>query len=298
MSTRCGRIALIGRPNVGKSTLLNALLDQNLSITSRKPQTTRDSIAGILTKGTTQYIFVDTPGMHKAQTRLGVRMNAYAEGEAAQADVIAFITDGSRRGVHAGDLPLLATLKDKPTPVILILNKIDTIHPKSLLMPVLGAYGEAFAFAEVIPLSARKSDALGTFLKAVKPHLPEGPFVFAADDMTDKPLKFFVAEYVRERILVLLREEVPHGVAVVVERFEEDKKVPHIDIVIHVDKAQHKGILIGKGGVMLKRIGTEARGRVEGLMGKQVNLSLVVRTTPQWYEKNSSLDDLGYGTRS
>jgi GTPase len=298
MNTRCGRIALIGRPNVGKSTLLNALLDQNLSITSHKPQTTRDAIAGIITNGKTQYIFVDTPGLHTAKNRLGSRMNAYAEGEIAQADVVALVTDGGKSGVHSGDKALLEKVKASGLPTILLLNKIDRIHPKSLLAPVLIAYGEAFNFEAIIPLSAQKKDGLGAFLKAAAPHLPEGPFAFAADEMTDKPLRFFVAEYVRERILVLLREEVPHGIAVVVERFEDDRKVPHIDLVVHVDKASHKGMVIGKGGAMLKRIGAEARAKVESLMDRQVNLSIVVRTTPKWYEKNAALDDLGYGRQS
>lgn len=283
---------------MGKSTLLNALLDQNLSITSHKPQTTRDAIAGVITNGKTQYVFVDTPGLHSAKNRLGSRMNAYADAEIAQADVIALVTEGGKSGVHAGDAPLIAKLKEEKTPVILLINKVDRIHPKSLLVPILEAYAAAFNFDALIPLSAQKKDGLGGFLKAAAKHLPDAPFMFAPDDMTDKPLRFFVAEYVRERILVLLREEVPHGVAVVVERFEEDRPVPHIDLVVHVDKAQHKGMVIGKSGAMLKRIGTEARKRVEGLLGKQVNLSIVVRSTPKWYEKNTALDDLGYGVRS
>jgi GTPase len=298
MTTRCGRIALVGRPNVGKSTLLNALLDQNLSITSHKPQTTRDAIAGVITNGKTQYVFVDTPGLHNAKNRLGARMNAYAEGEIAQADVVALVTDGGKTGVHNGDLPLIAKFKEQSTPVLLLLNKVDRVHPKSLLVPILQAYAAAYDFDAIIPLSAQKKDGLGGFLKAAAKHLPEGPHMFGADDLTDKPTRFFVAEYVRERILVLLREEVPHGIAVVVERFEEDRKVPQIDLVVHVDKAQHKGMVVGKGGSMLKRIGTEARKRVEGLLGKQVNLSIVVRSTPKWYEKNTALDDLGYGVRS
>lgn len=295
--TRSGRIAIVGRPNVGKSTLLNALLGEALAITSRHPQTTRDSIAGIVTRKKTQFVFVDTPGMHQAKNKLGVHMNAHAQGEADQADVIAFMTDVRREpGLSADDQLLLQRIaQNAKAPIVLLLNKIDKLEAKSELFPMLAALGEAHAFAAIVPLSAKKKDNVEAFLKAVEPFIPEGPFAFDAEELSDKPTRFFVAEYVREQILRKVRDEVPHGVAVVVERFEEERKVAQIELVIHVDKESHKGIVIGKGGAMLKRIGEDARARVERLLGRQVNLKTTVRVTPKWYEREGLMSDLGYG---
>jgi GTP-binding protein Era len=291
-----GRVAIIGRPNVGKSTLLNALLGEPIAITSRHPQTTRDRIAGVLTEGDAQIVFVDTPGVHEARTKLGARMNQEAREGARDADVVLFLTDVSsvpKPGMRAEDTRILGTIPaDKA--VILVVNKVDKVKPKSELLPVLEGHGKARDFAAVVPMSALRADGVRDLIAEVVKLLPEGPALFEDDSISDKPLRFFVAEFVREQILRKTREEVPHGVAVVVERFDESGRMPKIDLAIHVDKESHKAIIIGAGGSLLKAIGTEARGRVERLMGQQVALRTFVRVTPGWYEKDSALRDMGY----
>ncbi|MGO8993959.1 MAG: GTPase Era [Polyangiaceae bacterium] len=293
---RAGRVAIIGRPNVGKSTLLNALLGEPIAITSRHPQTTRDRIAGILTEGDAQLVFVDTPGVHVARTRLGARMNQEAREGALGADVIVFITDVSsipKPTMRAEDLRILGTIpEDKP--VILVINKVDKVKPKSELLPVLEGHTRARAFAATVPMSALRESGVRDLIAEVTKLLPEGPALFDDDAISDKPVRFFVAEFVREQILRMTREEVPHGVAVVVEQFDESGRMPKIDLAIHVDKESHKAIVIGAKGALLKAIGTEARARVEKLMGTQVALRTFVRVTPGWYEKDSGLKDMGY----
>jgi GTP-binding protein Era len=293
---RAGRVAIIGRPNVGKSTLLNALLGERLAITSRHPQTTRDRIAGIVTSGDAQLVFVDTPGVHEARTRLGARMNQEAREGARDADVVVFLTDVSsapKPRMRAEDLRILGTIPAS-MPVILVVNKVDKVKPKSALLPVLEEHAKARDFTAIVPLSALRADGTSGLIAEVAKLIPEGPPLFEDDAISDKPLRFFVAEFVREQILRKTREEVPHGVAVVVEQFDESGRVPKIDLAIHVDKESHKAIVIGAGGSLLKAIGTEARARVERLMGQQVALRTFVRVTPGWYEKDSALRDMGY----
>ena len=293
---RAGRVAIIGRPNVGKSTLLNALLGEPLAITSRHPQTTRDRIAGVMTEGDAQLVFVDTPGVHEARTKLGARMNQEAREGARDADVVVFLTDVSsvpKPGMRAEDLRILGTIPEGK-PVVLVVNKVDKVKPKSELLPVLEGHAKAREFAAVVPMSALRADGVRDLVAEVAKLLPEGPPLFEDDAISDKPLRFFVAEFVREQILRKTREEVPHGVAVVVEQFDESGRIPKIDLAIHVDKESHKAIVIGAGGSLLKAIGTEARARVERLMGTQVALRTFVRVTPGWYEKDSALRDMGY----
>jgi GTP-binding protein Era len=299
---KSGRVAIVGRPNVGKSTLLNALLGEPLAITSRHPQTTRDRVAGVVVHGDTQVVFVDTPGLHRARTRLGARMNQEAREGTRDADVVVFVTDvppgvggdisATRAGVRAEDAKILAGIPEGK-PVILVVNKVDKVTPKSALFPVLEEHAKARDFAAVVPTSASREDNVRAVLDEVVKLLPEGPALFEDEAMTDKPVRFFVAEYVREQILRNTREEVPHGVAVVVERFEEGR-VPKIELVVHVDKDSHKKIVIGAGGALIKEIGTRARAKVERLMGTQVALKIWVRVTPGWYEKDALLRDLGY----
>ncbi len=294
---RAGRVAIIGRPNVGKSTLLNALLGEAIAITSRHPQTTRDRIAGVLIEGDAQLVFVDTPGVHAARNKLGARMNQEAREGARDADVIVFLTDVSsipKPTMRAEDLRILGTIPaDKP--VFLVINKIDKVKPKSELLPVLEGHAKAHEFVAVVPMSALRRDAgVRELIVEVAKLLPEGPPLFEDDAISDKPLRFFVAEFVREQILRKTREEVPHGIAVVVERFDESGRIPKIDLAIHVDKESHKAIVIGAGGSLLKAIGTDARAQVERLMGQQVALRTFVRVTPGWYEKDSALRDMGY----
>ena len=293
---RSGRVAIIGRANVGKSTLLNALLGEPIAITSRHPQTTRDRIVGVLTDGDAQLVFVDTPGVHQARTKLGARMNQEAREGARDADVVVFLTSVSnelRETMRDADARILATIPaDKP--VILCINKIDKVKPKSALLPILKGHAAFREFAALVPMSAIRGVGVRDLISEVKERLPEGPPLFDSDEITDKPIRFFVAEFVREQILRKTREEVPHGVAVIVERFDESGKIPKIDRASHVDKESHKAIVIGAKGSLLKAIGTDARARVEALMGTQVTLRTFVRVTPGWYESDSQLRDLGY----
>lgn len=299
--TRSGHVALVGRPNVGKSTLLNAIIGQRLAITSHHPQTTRDRIVGVHTEPGAQFIFVDTPGIHTPKTRLGVFMNQEAKGAMEVADVLVFVTDvrSPPLSIPEGDAPLLAGLVPGRTggaPVVLALNKIDRIKDKSDLLPLLEAYGKVMDFAAIVPLSAKKKDGPRHLLDAIRPLLPEGEKTFDEETLSDRPSRFFVAEFVREQILSKTHAEVPHGVAVRVERFDETGKVAKIDLAILVDKESHKKIVIGHKGALLKTIGTEARHRVEKLLGQKVHLSLWVRVEPKWYESAAHMIELGYAT--
>ena len=298
---RVATVALVGRPNVGKSTLLNALIGQPLAITSHHPQTTRERILGVYTEEDLQLVFTDTPGMHTARTRLGTYMNQEAEGAAEGGDVILFVTDvraTPRLEVHPDDARILRGLLNKHgrgSPVLLLVNKIDLVKDKGLLLPFLETYGKAHPFAEIIPISAKKRDGRQTILEALRRIALPGPKLYDDETLSDRPTRFFVAEFVREQILRKTREEVPHGVAVVVDRWSEVKKVPHIELAIVVDKESHKKIVIGHGGSLLKEIGTRARQKVESLVGGHVHLKLWVRVVPRWYESPSKLVELGYG---
>jgi GTP-binding protein Era len=292
---RSGRIAIVGRPNVGKSTLLNALLGEPIAITSRHPQTTRDVVRGVLTVGETQYVFVDTPGLHTPRTRLGRRMNEVAREAVRGADVAALVVESALGGPAEADLELARELPRIPT--VLVLNKVDRAKDKTLLLPLMGAFAEAHPFAAVVPLSAKRTDGLDRLLKELRDLLPEQPFLYERDTLSDQPVRQFVAEFVREQILAHTWQEVPHGVAVAVERFDESTDVPHIEVAIHVAREAHKKILVGTGGQMLKRIGTAARARVEHMLGKHVHLKLWVRTTPDWMNDPAKLRELGYSEK-
>ncbi len=301
---RVGTVALVGRPNVGKSTLLNALLGERIAIVSHHPQTTRDRILGVLTQPGAQFVFLDTPGLHaaksKAQTRLAQRMNQEARQAARDANVIVFVTSVGVepvQGVGRIDASLLAEIKEASpkVPVVLVINKVDRVADKTALFGVLQAYAEAYDFAAIVPISAKKEDGLDRVLDEVKKLLPEDDLLYDAETLTDRPLRFLVAEFVREQILRATREEVPHGVAVVVDRFDESGKVPKIELSVHVDREGHKKILVGKKGAVLKEIGTRARARVEGLMGRQVHMGIWVRVTQGWYTSERGLSEMGYG---
>jgi GTP-binding protein Era len=290
---RSGRVAIVGRPNVGKSTLLNALLGEPIAITSSHPQTTRSTVRGVLTDTTTgtQFVFVDTPGLHTPRTRLGEHMNLLAREAAREADAIVVVVEA--RGADKEEPGLLAELPEKRT--VVAVNKIDRLKDKTALLPRLSALGEGHAFAAIVPISARRADGTTALLTELRELLPEQPFLYEPDTLSDQPTRFFVAEFVREQILAHTRQEVPHGVAVVVERFDESGKVPHIELAIHVVRESHKKILIGAGGQMLKAIGTEARARVEQMMGTKVHLQLWVRVTPGWMDDPAKMRELGYG---
>jgi GTP-binding protein Era len=298
LPTKVATVALVGRPNVGKSTLLNALVGQQLAITSHHPQTTRDRVLGVYTEPSLQLVFTDTPGMHEARNPLGTFMNQEADEAARGCDVIVLVTDVSASPV-AGLDPLDAALLGRlpqGTPVVLVLNKIDRVKDKGALLPVLQACGEAHAFAAIVPLSARKRDGAARLVDVLREIATEGPKLYDDETLTDRPSRFFVAELVREQVLRCTRQEVPHGVAVVVERWTEARRVAHIELVVIVDKESHKKIVLGHEGLMMKEIGTKARAKVETLLGQHVNLKIWVRVMPRWYDDPARLAELGYAT--
>ncbi len=300
---RAGTVALIGRPNVGKSTLLNALLGERIAITSHHAQTTRDRIAGILTSDGVQFVFLDTPGFHRARHKLGERMNEIARAAASECDVAVFMTEPETRMTPEGlavnatvrddDREILAAIPEK-TPVVLLLNKIDKIKKKQVLFPLLEAYGKVRDFAAIVPVSALKGDGRKAILAEVGKALPEGEPLFDAEELSDKPVRFFVGEFVREQILRRTRQEVPHGIAVTVESFDENAKLVRIAVTVHVAKDSHKGIIIGDGGKMLGAVGRAARLRAEELLGRKVHLETFVRATPGWFDDAARLADMGY----
>jgi GTP-binding protein Era len=292
--TRSGRVALVGRPNVGKSTLLNALLGEPLAIISPYPQTTREPVRGVLTRGSTQYVFVDTPGLHDAKTRLGHRMNDQAQSQAREADAVVLVAETR---ADERDLTLARRLGELggDVPAVLVLNKVDKLKDKALLLPVIASFSDVHAFAAVVPMSARRGDGADRLLEALRELLPVQEMLYPTDTLSDQPERFFVAELVREQILAHTRQEVPHGVAVVIERFEDGKNVTHIEVAVHVAREGHKGILLGAKGSMMKAIGTAARLRVEKMLGRKVHLAVRVRATPGWMDDPAKLAELGYG---
>ena len=309
---RSGTVALLGRPNVGKSTLLNAALQQPLAIVSPTPQTTREALLGVVHHGDAEIRLLDTPGLHKAQTELGRFMNRSAREAARDADVVVFVAEVPepkrlREGAkapplspHPKDLALLGDVASD-IPCVLVLNKVDRVRDKRVLLPLLEALGKARAFAAIVPVSALKANGVTRVLDEVAPLLPEGEWKFGADDLTDRPLRFFAAEYVREQILRATHEEVPHAVAVSIDIYEETETATRVEATIHVERPGQKGILVGAGGEMMKRIGTNARLRLEELVGRKVVLKLWVRVSEGWREDPRQLAELGYargaGTR-
>ena len=293
---RSGTVAIVGRPNVGKSTLLNAALGEPLAIVTPVPQTTRDRILGIVRRTHAEIALLDTPGIHKPHSRLGRTLNRTARLAVGEADVVVFVTAvaAGKASVHPGDRTLLADIgKDLPT--ILAVNQIDRVRDKSQLLPLLEELAKVRDFAAIVPLSALRGDGVSRVLDEIERVLPEGASRFEEDALTDRPTRFFVGELVREPILLSTREEIPHAVAVEVSRFEEQGKTVHIDATIHVEREGQKRILIGTGGEKLKAIGSAARPRIETLVGKKVYLSLWVRVTKDWTESEQRLSELGYG---
>jgi GTP-binding protein Era len=304
-TVRAGHVALVGRPNVGKSTLLNALVREPLAITSPHPQTTREPVRGIVTEGDTQFLFVDTPGIHEPRSRLGRWMNDVALHAARGADVVVLLveapSDESKRGPvalgpHPGDAALATELAGLST--VLAINKIDRTKDKSALLPYIAALSALRPFEATVPLCAKDGDGLDRLLAELRPRLPEQPFIYSPEELSDQPERFFVAELVREQVVAHLREEVPHGVAVTIETFERTEKAIKIHASIHVARTSHKKIVIGARGSMLKAIGCAARVRIERLLGMHVRLDLWVRDAPDWMNDEVRMRDLGYGGRT
>ncbi len=296
---RSGTVALLGRSNVGKSTLLNAALQLPLAIVSRTPQTTRNHLLGVVRHGEAEIGLLDTPGLHRARSRLGKEMNRSARFAARDADVLVFVVALPARPTgelhpHPGDLSLLKELSAE-TPLILVINKIDLLKDKSLLLPLIQAFATHREFAAVVPISALRDKGVGRVLDEAARLLPVGAEQHDEDTITDRPLRYFAAEYVREPVFRATSKEVPHAVAVTVDEMVEmgDRGVAHISVTIHVEREGQKGILIGKQGGVLKKIGTTARHRIEQLVGCRVHLKLFVRVTKNWRERPEMLSDFG-----
>ena len=290
---RSGFVALIGRSNVGKSTLLNQLIGQKIAITSNKPQTTRNRILGILSRPDGQILFLDTPGLHAARSRLNKLMVERAREACREVDLVLWLVEADR---PVDDEPLVAeALRESGAPVVLVVNKSDLAGPTKL-MPLLAAYGKLRDFRAIVPVSALNGTGCDRLVDVILQELPEGPPHYPEDQVTDLPERFIAGELIRERVLVHTRDEVPYGAAVLIESFEEDpgRDLVVIRAVIHVEREMHKRIVVGKGGEMIKRIGQEARHAIEGLLGVRVFLELFVRVQPGWTGSDRALREFGY----
>ena len=290
---KSGFISIIGRPNVGKSTLLNALLGEKIAIISDKPQTTRNRILGIVSRPGAQMVFMDTPGIHKPMHKMNEFMVKTALATYSEVDVILMLVEATEQP-GGGDRFIIETLSRLKTPVFLLINKTDLIKKESLL-PLMQEYGRLYNFAEIIPVSALKND-LGDLVDVILKQLPQGPKYFPDDQLTDQPERFVVSELIREKIFELTKEEIPYSTAVVIEEMKEEPEITRITAVIYVERDSQKGILIGKGGAMLKQIGTLARKDAEKLLGAKIFLQLWVKVKKGWREDERMLKNLGLVT--
>jgi GTPase len=293
---RSGFVSLVGRPNTGKSTLLNALIGQKLAIVADKPQTTRTSIQGVLTlPGEAQVIFVDTPGIHRADTALNKRMMATVRAALEERDLLLFLADASQP-FGEEDRRAIDIVNKTSTSVVLVLNKVDLVKDKGVLLPLIEQYRAAYDFADYVPVSAVKGLGLDDLRRVILEGLPEGPAYFPDDYVTDQPERFLAAELIREKVLHATRQEVPHSVAVAVDRWEQAPQITRIYATIRVERPGQKAIVIGSHGAGLKKIGTLARQEMERLFGIRIYLSLHVRVQPGWREKAIFLDALDWRT--
>ena len=289
---RAGFVAIIGRPNAGKSTLLNRVVGQKVAIVTSKPQTTRNRIQGIVTRGEGQIIFIDTPGLHEAKTALNRQMMREVAAALEGIDVLLMMVDASRTLPHADSL-LLDRGKRFEGKTILALNKIDRV-PKAKLLPLMDAFAKEFPFAALVPISALKGEGCDDLLKEILKNLPEGEPFFPEDQITDQPERFLVSEIIREKAIDLTYHEVPHALAVVVEKFEESPTILRVQATLNVERDAQKKILIGHKGEMLKKIGTAARKELESLLGTKVFLGLFVKVAPDWRENPQKVRELDW----
>lgn len=292
---RSGFVSLIGRPNAGKSTLLNALVGQKVAIVADKPQTTRTSIQGVLTLPDAQIVFLDTPGIHKADTPLNKRLMDTVRSALEERDLLLFVVDAARKFTE-DDRRAVDLARKTGTPVVLVLNKIDLLKDKAVLLPLIEEYKRLYDFTDYVPVSAARGKELDELRKVIVSHLPEGPAYFPPDHITDQPERFLAAELIREKALLLARQEVPHSVNVMVDKWEETPRITRIYATIRVEREGQKAILIGAGGIMLKQIGTLARQEIERLLGAKVFLDLHVRVQPGWREDANFLNTLDWRT--
>ncbi len=291
--SRCGFVAVVGRPNVGKSTLINAIVGSKVSIVTPKPQTTRHRILAVYTRNDNQIIFVDTPGLHRGAAKTINRlMNRTAASALADADLILFVSEANRWTVE--DQDVLERLKESPVPVIALLNKIDKVHPKEELLSVLSAMSERHTFDEVLPISAKLNDNLDRLVELIPGYLPESPALYPEDMLTDRSESFQIAELIREKLTLLLRQEVPYGLTVEIERLEKEPGGVAINAIIWVERDSQKGIVVGKGGNVLKKVGRSARLELKERLGMPVHLELWVKVKDNWADSERELLRLGY----
>lgn len=291
---KSGFVGLIGRPNVGKSTLMNSILGKKIAITSNKPQTTRNIIQGIYNEEDTQIIFVDTPGIHKPKSKLGKFLNEEAYFSINDVDVILFIVD-VKEDLGKGDLFIIDLFKEINTPIILVLNKIDKL-PKEEILLKIDEYKDLYNFCEIVPVSALKKDNVDRLVTVIKKYLKDNIRYFPTDTYTSSPITFTISELIREKIFELTDEEIPHSVTTLIENIEETDEVVSINALIIVDRENLKKIIIGKQGSMIKEIGTKARIDIETLLGKKVYLELFVKVIPKWKDKEKYLKELGFNS--
>jgi len=290
-----GFVSISGQPNVGKSTILNGLLNEKLAIISKKPETTRDNIRGILTHKNCQTVFIDTPGIHKPHDLLGRIMLTRAQSSLMESDIILFVTEKKFAfGREDQNIQRRLPEQKKDKKVILVINKVDRLKNKKLLLPLIKEAKNFYDFDEIVPMSALKSKDLETLLKVIESYLPEGPFHYEEDDLTDKNEEFMMRELIREKILSMTYEEIPHSIAVCIDEIKEEKGKLNIYATIFVERTSQKSIIIGSGGAMLKKIGTSARKDMEHHLEKKIRLNLWVKVHENWKRNPSALRELGY----
>ncbi len=292
---KSGFAALIGRPNVGKSTLMNTLIGQKIAITSNKPQTTRNRIQTVYTSKEGQIVFLDTPGIHKAKSKLGDYMVNVAKRSVSEVDVVLWLVEPTDY-IGAGEQHIIEQLKKADAPIILVINKIDTVKKEKILL-CIDTYRKQLDFAEIVPVSALKSDGMEELIACIMKYLPYGEPFYDEDTVTDQPVRQIVAELIREKALKCLEDEIPHGVAVTIERMNYRKRIVDIEATIICERDSHKGIIIGKQGSMLKKIGTMARADIEELVESQVNLKLWVKVKKDWRDSDYLLKNFGYNPK-
>ena len=289
--TKSGFVSIIGRPNVGKSTLMNRIIGTKIAITSSKPQTTRTKISTVYTKDNVQMVFVDTPGLHKAKNKLGEQMVSTAKRSFNESDVCLYITEADTF-IGEQDENILALLHTVNIPIILVINKVDKVE-KSVVFEMINKYKDLVEFADIVPLSAKTGRNVDTLLEVIEKFLPEGPFYYEPDTLTDQPERQIVSEIIREKSLRCLGEEIPHGIAVVIEKMQFGKNIVNIEASIICERESHKGMIIGKGGSKIKEIGQKSRQDIEKFLDKKVNLQLFVKIKENWRDSDYLLKNFG-----
>jgi len=297
MEFKSGFVTIIGRPNVGKSTLMNTIIGEKIAIMSNKPQTTRNRIQSIYTGEDYQVVFIDTPGIHKAKNKLGEYMAKSVESTLNEVDMILLLVEPNEK-VPQADKYVINMIKDIKSPVTLVINKVDTID-KEKLFSVINVYKELYDFYDIIPISAMNNENVDELMKIIKKALPKGPQYFPSDMITDQPERQIVSELIREKALQLLEDEIPHGIAVEIMSMKKrsDKDIVDIEATIYCEKESHKGIVIGKQGSMLKKIGTKARLDIQNLLGSQVNIQIWVKVKKDWRDNDLLLKNFGYNAK-